>query len=132
VDASACDAVAAIRDLTRGGAETSIECVGHERALVQAYEATRRGGTTITVGLPHPDRRFSVPAVSLVAEERTVKGSYMGSCVPRRDIPRFLEMHRAGNLPVELLASGTLPLEAINEGFDRLAAGTAVRQIVRL
>lgn len=132
VDASAGDPVAAVRDLTHGGTETTFECAGNERALVQAYEATRRGGTTVTVGLPHPDRRFSVPAVSLVAEERTVKGSYMGSCVPRRDIPRYIEMHRAGRLPVELLASGELSLEAINEGFDRLAAGAAVRQIVRL
>ncbi|HCO26848.1 MAG TPA: alcohol dehydrogenase, partial [Gimesia maris] len=54
----------------------------------QAYAATRRGGTTITIGLPHPNKMFSVPAVSLVAEERTIKGSYMGSAVPRRDLPR--------------------------------------------
>ena len=95
-----------------------------------AAGATRRGGTTITVGLPHPSKQFSVPAVSLVAEERTVKGSYMGSCVPSRDIPRFVALYRAGLLPVDRLLTHTLKLEDINEAFDRLKSGEAVRQVV--
>lgn len=124
------DVAAAVRELTAGGVQYAIESVGHEQVLQQAYAATRRGGTTITVGLPHPSRQFSIPAVSLVAEERTVKGSYLGSCVPARDIPRFIALHRAGRLPVERLLSGTIGLDAINEGFDRLARGEAVRLIV--
>jgi Zn-dependent alcohol dehydrogenase len=98
--------------------------------LAAAYAATRRGGCTITVGLPAPDRMFSVPAVGLVAEERTVKGSYMGSAVPRRDIPRYVALHRAGRLPVERLLTHTLALDDINAGFDRLARGEAIRQVV--
>jgi alcohol dehydrogenase len=86
----------------------------------------------VTVGLPHPARTFAVPAVSLTLEERTVKGSYMGSAVPRRDIPRFVGMHRAGLLPVERLHTHTLGLEEVNAGFDRLARAEAVRQIVAL
>ena len=50
--------------------------------LAQAYESTMRGGTTIAIGLPHPDHQFSIPAVTLSAMEKTVKGSYQGSCVP--------------------------------------------------
>jgi alcohol dehydrogenase len=68
--------------------------------------------------------------VSLVAEERTVKGSYLGSCVPERDIPRYIEWFQDGRLPVDRLLSGTMPLEAINSGFDQLAAGEALRQMV--
>lgn len=124
------DAVAAIRDVTRGGAEFSFESVGSERVLAQAYAATARGGTTVTMGLPHPSKQFSVPAVSLVAEERTVKGSYMGSAVPSRDIPRFIAMYRAGLLPVDRLLTHRLGLDQINEGFDVLARGEAVRQVV--
>jgi Zn-dependent alcohol dehydrogenase len=130
VDASAVDAVEAVRDLTSGGVAYAFESVGSEAALVAAYGATRRGGTTVTVGLPPPDRMFSIPAVGIVAEERTIKGSYMGSCVPRRDVPRFIEMHRAGLLPVERLHTHTIALDEINEGFDRLARAEAVRQIV--
>ena len=124
------DVAAAIREASGGGVHYAIETVGHEQVLMQAYAATRRGGTTITVGLPHPSKQFSVPAVSLVAEERTVKGSYMGSCVPSRDIPRFVALYRAGLLPVDRLLTHTLKLEDINEAFDRLKSGKAVRQVV--
>lgn len=124
------DVVAAVKAATGGGAHTAIETVGHEAVLAQAYAATRRGGTTVTVGLPHPSKQFSVSAVSLVAEERTVKGSYLGSCVPSRDIPRFIALYRAGKLPVEKLLSHRLTLDEINQGFDRLARGEAVRQVV--
>lgn len=130
VNAGNTDAVAAVRELTRGGAEFCFESVGSERVLAQAYAATARGGTTVTMGLPHPSKQFSVPAVSLVAEERTVKGSYMGSAVPSRDIPRFIAMYRAGLLPVDRLLTQRLKLDDINEGFDVLARGEAVRQVV--
>jgi Zn-dependent alcohol dehydrogenase len=123
-------AVAEIRDITQGGAAFVFESVGSEIVLAQAYAATRRGGTTIATGLPHPDRQFAVPAVSLVAEERTVKGSYMGSAVPRRDLPRFIAMYQAGLLPVDRLLTHRLTLEEVNAGFDRLADGLAVRQVI--
>jgi len=124
------DCVSAVRDASAGGVAFAIETVGSAKALVQAYTATRRGGTTVTAGLPDPSQQFSVPAVSLVVDERTVKGSYMGSCVPARDIPRFIGLYRAGRLPVDRLLTHRLRLDEINAGFDRLASGAAIRQIV--
>lgn len=124
------DAIEAIKEITDGGGEYVFESVGSEKVLIQAYQATRRGGTTITLGLPHPEKMFSIPAFSLTAEERIVKGSYMGSCVPSRDIPRFISMYQEGRLPVDKLQTHTLTLEEVNEGFDRLASGQAVRQII--
>lgn len=124
------DAVAMIREITRGGVMHAIESVGNETVLAQAYAATRRGGTTVTVGLPAPQRMFSIPAVSLTAEERTIKGSYMGSAVPSRDIPRYVALYRNGRLPVDRLLSHRLRLDDINEGFDRLRSGEAIRQVV--
>jgi alcohol dehydrogenase len=124
------DVVAAVQAVTNGGADKAIETVGSERVLAHAYAATRRGGTTVTVGLPHPDRMLSIPAVSLVAEERTLRGSYLGSSVPSRDVPRFVELERAGELPVARLLTHRLTLDELNEGFDRLAAGEGVRQAV--
>jgi alcohol dehydrogenase len=124
------EAVGGIRAVVRGGADFVFESVGNEKVLAQAYAATHRGGTTIATGLPHPSKFFSVPAVSLVAEERTVKGSYMGSAVPRRDLPRFVAMYQAGILPVDRLLTHRLTLDEVNEGFDRLADGQAVRQVI--
>jgi alcohol dehydrogenase len=71
-----------------------------------------------------------VNVVQLVGEERTLKGSYIGTCVPARDIPRFIALYRDGRLPVNRLLSGKLKLEDINEGFDRLHDGSAVRQVI--
>lgn len=130
INAAQDDPVAAVRDVTAGGADFAIESVGSESVLIQAYESTRRGATTITIGLPAPGKMFSVPAVSITLEERTIKGSYMGSSVPRRDIPRYIRMHQAGILPVEKLQTHTLRLDEINLGFDRLAQGLAVRQLI--
>jgi alcohol dehydrogenase len=132
VNAKDGDPVQAIKDLTSGGVQYAFESVGNERVLVQSYQATQRGGTTITVGLPHPSKKFAVSAVSLVAEERTVKGSYMGSAVPKRDIPRYVALYQAGMLPVDLLHTGTIALDDINAAFDALAKGEAVRQVIRL
>lgn len=130
IDAEQTDPVAAIREITSGGASYVFESVGNEQVLIQAYQATARGGTTVTIGLPHPSKMFSVPAVSIAVEERTIKGSYMGSAVPRRDIPRYIELFQAGRLPVDKLHTHTLRLEEINAGFDRLAQAQAVRQVI--
>ena len=130
VDAGAADAVAQVRALTAGGADFVFEMAGSVRALETAFRMTRRGGTTVTAGLPPPDAALAVNVVSLVGEERTLKGSYIGTCVPTRDVPRYIALHRAGRLPVDRLLSGTLRLDDINEGFDHLREGRAVRQVV--
>jgi alcohol dehydrogenase len=104
---------------------------GSAAALEAAWRMTRRGGTTVTAGLPPPEAALAVNIVQLVAEERTLKGSYLGSCVPRRDIPRFISLYRSGQLPVQELLSGTLTLDELNTGFDRLASGDAIRQVVK-
>ena len=100
------------------------------RAFETAYRITRRGGTTVTAGLPHPTATWPMPSTNLVAEERTIKGSYIGTCVPSRDLPRYIDLYQRGRLPVDRLMSGRLGLEEINEGFDRLHEGKAVRQVV--
>ncbi|MER7246728.1 zinc-dependent alcohol dehydrogenase family protein [Kribbella sp. NPDC000426] len=126
----AAEGVEPVRAATSGGADYAFETVGSAKVLEQAYAATRRGGTTVTVGLPHPSQSFSVPAVSLVAEERTVKGSYLGSSVPSRDIPRYVALYRAGRLPVDRLLTATVGLDDLNQAFDDLAAGTSIRQVL--
>jgi alcohol dehydrogenase len=129
-NATETDCVEAARAATAGGVDYCLDFTGSAEGLATAYKLTRRGGVTVTAGLPPPDATFALPAVHLVAEERTVKGSYLGSSVPVRDIPRYLALYRRGRLPVDKLLTGKLPLEEINLGFDRLANGEAVRQVV--
>ena len=78
-----------IREATKGGVDFALEMAGSVKALELAYRITRRGGTTVTAGLPPPDAMLALPAVSLVAEERTLQGSYIGTAVPSRDVPRY-------------------------------------------
>ena len=126
------DCAEQVRSATGGGVEFAFELAGSVRALELAYKVTRRGGTTVTGGLPPPTATMALPAVTLVAEERTLKGSYIGTAVPSRDIPRFIQLYRRGRLPVDRLMSGTLGLREINEAFDRLHDGRAIRQILTL
>jgi len=123
-------AVQQIRDLTSGGVDYAFEMAGSAKALELAYAITRRGGTTVTAGLPNPTQRMQLPPVSLVAEERTLKGSYVGSCVPSRDIPRYIALYRLGRLPVDRLLSATIALDDVNAAFDRLADGQTIRQVI--
>jgi alcohol dehydrogenase len=129
---SAADADCAerVREATRGGLDFAFEMAGSAKALELAWKITRRGGTTVTAGLPHPTATFALPHVQLVAEERTLRGSYLGSCVPQRDVPRYIEWYRAGRLPVDRLLSEHLALTDINAAFDRLADGGAIRQVI--
>ncbi|MFO1302306.1 MAG: zinc-dependent alcohol dehydrogenase family protein [Burkholderiales bacterium] len=129
-NASEPDTVEKIREATKGGVEYAFELAGSVRAFEAAYRITRRGGTTITAGLPPPTATMPLSPLNLVAEERTVKGSYIGTCVPSRDIPRYVALYRQGLLPVNRLLTSTIRLDEINEGFDRLHEGKAVRQVI--
>lgn len=107
-----------------------IEAAGHPRAFETAVDLTAPGGTTITVGLPAPTAESVIKPLGLTAEARTIMGSYLGSAVPSRDIPRFADLWRQGRLPVQELISGRVPLAGINVALDNLAGGTAIRQLI--
>lgn len=124
------DAAATVTRLTRDGADVAVETVGRATVLAEAYRVTRRGGRTVTVGLPNPAEMLTIPAVGLVGDGKTIIGSYMGAAIPRRDIPRYIALWRAGRLPVERLLTATRPLAEINAALDDLARGDAIRQVM--
>lgn len=124
------DAVAKVKEATRGGVDFAFEMAGVVPAMELSYRITKRGGTTVTASLPHPQHQWPLQQVSLVAEERTVKGSYIGSCVPARDVPRYISLYLAGKLPVDRLLGERLTLDDLNRGFDRLEAGESMRDLV--
>lgn len=121
-----------IKDYVQGGVEYAFETAGVVPAMQVAYKITKRGGMTVTTGLPHPKAEFAFPQVTLAAEERTIKGSYVGSCVPDRDIPRFISLYKQDRLNIDPLISEVITLDEINEGFDKLASGDVGRIIVRM
>ena len=124
------DCAERIREATGGGVDFAFEMAGAVPALELAWNASARGGTVVSAGLSHPERMFCLRHVTLVAEERSLKGSYLGGATPARDIPRFIEWYRRGELPVDRLLSERIALADINAAFDRLAEGRTVRQVV--
>jgi alcohol dehydrogenase len=108
----------------------AVEAAGHPRALETAFAATSVGGRTVTVGLPAPDSQLCISPLTVTAEARSLIGSYLGSTVPSRDIPKYAELWRQGRLPIEQLISRRIRLEDLNEALDDLSDGTALRQIV--
>jgi alcohol dehydrogenase len=124
------DCAAAIRAATDGGVDYAFEMAGSMKALALGTDILGRGGSVISAGLPPASATFSYHHTSLVGEEKSIRGCYMGSCVPERDVPIFIELYKQGRLPIDRLKSGLLRLEDINKGFDRLADVAAIRQIV--
>ena len=112
------------------GYDVVIEAAGSARAFETAYRMLGPGGRLVTVGLPAPGAMATIAPLDLVAGGRSIIGSYLGSAVPRRDIPVFVEMWRAGRLPVERLVSHHIGLDDLNAGLDRLASGAAIRQVI--
>jgi Zn-dependent alcohol dehydrogenase len=131
LELGAAAAVAPTDAATLPKADVVIETVGKAAVLAQAYGMAKRGGRVVTVGLPNPAEMLEIPALSLVAEGKTLMGSYMGSSIPARDIPRYIALWRAGRLPVERLLTSVSPLSDINILLDHLAEGTAIRQVVK-
>jgi alcohol dehydrogenase len=116
-NASGENVIEEVRKDTGGGVDHAVEVAGAAPAFDLAYRITRRGGQTVSAGLASPTAEFRIPAVNVVADERTVKGSY-------------ISLYRAGKLPVDRLLTDVLSLDDINEGFDRLDRGEAIRQVV--
>ena len=122
-------AVEAIRELSGGGVAHALEAVGSARVLGDAWAATRRGGTTVAIGLPHPSQELRIPAVELVGQARRLVGSYLGDAVPERDLPRLIRLWRSGRLPVERLHAASMALDDINRALDELSDGGTLRQV---
>lgn len=113
-----------------GQVDYGFDMAGAVPAFETAFKLTRRGGATITSGLPNSRSSFSLSLSQLVGEEREIRGSYLGSGVPALDINRYIDLYQAGRLPVDKLLGQTFSLDQINEGFDHLASGGSLRDAI--
>jgi alcohol dehydrogenase len=128
IDPNAGDPGTQIRDaLGILGVDVAIEATAHAPVVLQALTATAPCGTAIALGITNPATTVSIPPLLLTGGERTLRGSFMGASVPRRDIPTYIRLWQSGKLPIERLLSGTIGLDGLNEAFDRLAAGEVIR-----
>ena len=82
------------------------------------------------IAAPGPEAEITLSHLKIAAEERSIKGSYMGSCVAKRDIPRYLNMFQNGSLPVDKLMSRLIGFDDLNAAMDRLADAKTVREVL--
>ncbi len=130
VNAAKEDPVTAVRNLSPGGADYAFEVIGRPETMRQAYDATRRGGMTVVVGLAPAGAELSIPAGSLL-QEKVLTGSAYGGTRPRVDMPKLVELYLAGKLKLDELISRVYPLDGINEAFEAMRAGEVARSIIR-
>jgi S-(hydroxymethyl)glutathione dehydrogenase / alcohol dehydrogenase len=131
IDASKQDTPEAAKALTDGeGVDYAFEAIGLGRTMLQAFQSLRRGGTAVAVGVARPDDTINVSAFDLLFQEKTLKGSFYGSTRPHNDMPRLLELYRAGRLPLDRLLSRRYPLSEINEAYDAMINGEVARSVV--
>ena len=125
------DAVEAIRALTGGaGVDFAFECVGNPRLMQQAFDCTRIGwGCTVILGVPADGQTLEIVPFQLQLG-RTVKGSFMGNTKGRSQLPALLDHFVEGRLNLADLVTHRLPMERVNEGFDLMKSGEALRTVV--
>jgi len=120
-----------VLELTGGGVDHAFETAGALGAFKTAYNPVRRGGQVVTLGLVDPATPFELDIAGLVTGAKTVKGSYIGSCNPAVDIPKFMSLYQRGLLPVDQLITHRLGLTDINTALDNMATNQALRQIIK-
>lgn len=123
--------VAGIREAAGdGGPDFVFEAIGLPVTIEQAIAALPPGGTAVLVGMTAFGQTARFEGFPFVDGARRIIGSNYGSAVAALDFPRYAEWFLAGKLPVDRLIDRTLPLEDLEDAFDRLRAGQAARQVV--
>jgi len=130
VDATDGDPVAAVHELTGGGADFVFECIGLVPTVQQAVAMTGRGGTTVLVGVVPVTQTVAISAADLTLQEKKITGSYMGSNRFRFDMPKYVDFYLDGRLHLDEMISSRIGLDDVNDAFDKMRKGEVARQVI--
>lgn len=130
INASNVDAVEAIKEMTGGaGVPYSFEAIGLKRTAEQCFAMLRPGGVATIIGMIPFGAKIELHGADFL-RDRKIQGTSMGGNRFRIEMPRLLELWRQGWLKLDLLISGRIKLEEINDGFAKLKSGAPVRQLI--
>lgn len=119
-----------VKDLTDGGVDFVFDITGAAPVMAYALEMLHPGGEVICVGLGASETRCDYNHATLVSQERAIRGSFMGSCVPDRDIPHYMDLFSTGKMPVDRLKSQAIGFDRLNLSLDLLNSGDVIRQVL--
>jgi Zn-dependent alcohol dehydrogenase len=126
------ETAAAVAEASGGGVDYAVEATGRPDAMLAAFLSTRPRGAAVLIGIPREDAVLPLPALTIPRLERRVLGSLYGSSRPDRDFLTILELYRRGVLPLDRLVSHRLPLDEVENAFDVLRSGDALRVVLEL
>jgi Zn-dependent alcohol dehydrogenase len=133
IDPGRDDVATVARSITDVGPDYAFECAGLTALAQVGIAATRPGGMTVLVGAPTADQAITIaPAVLFGIEEKQLKGCFLGSCNSLRDVPRMVDLWRAGQLDLEGLITNRRPLDEINDAFADMEAGRGIRTVLEM
>lgn len=124
------DAVGQVLELTNGGVDYAFEVIGGASTTRQAFMMLRKGGAAVVVGLPKFGADYNFPALQFLRGEVRILSSIVGSAPHQTEIPRYAELYQRKLLKLDELVSQRIPLDAINLGYDALAAGEVARSVI--
>jgi len=129
VDAMADDAAGQIVEMTKGGVDHAIEAVGRPASGELAVGSLKRGGTATILGMMPLDHKVGLSAMDLLSGKK-LQGVLMGANRFPVDIPRLVDFYLRGMLDLDSIVAETIPLEQINDGFDKMKKGDAARSVI--
>ncbi len=129
VDAASDGAAAQIVEMTKGGVDHAVEAVGRPASASLAVKSLRRGGTATILGMMPLSEQVGLGAMDLLSGKK-LQGAIMGGNRFPVDIPRLVDFYLRGLLDLDTIVAETIPLERINDGFDRMKRGDSARSVV--
>jgi threonine dehydrogenase-like Zn-dependent dehydrogenase len=120
------EGAAVVKELTDGlGADSVLECVGTQEAMLQAIRSARPGGAVGFVGVPHG---VHVPAEELFRSHVRLHG---GSAPVRRFLPALMYMAWDGVIDPGKVFDLELPLEQVADGYRAMDERRAIKVLLR-
>jgi S-(hydroxymethyl)glutathione dehydrogenase/alcohol dehydrogenase len=129
VNATECDPVAAVKDMTGGGVQYSFEALGLKATAEQAFRMLRTSGTATIIGMVPEGQMIEIHGADLIFDKK-LQGSNMGSNRFRVDMPRFVDFYLEGKLKLDDMISQRIGLNQINEAFEEMKRGEVARSVI--
>ncbi|HWJ97155.1 MAG TPA: Zn-dependent alcohol dehydrogenase [Acidimicrobiales bacterium] len=125
------DDLAALQaELTGDGFDFAFEAIGLPVTMRAAYDAVRRGGTACVIGVGAMDKEVSFNGFEIFFSEKTFMGSYYGSVDVRSDFHRLLSLWKSGQLNLDGMITNRMKIDEINDAFDIMKKGDAIRTVI--
>jgi S-(hydroxymethyl)glutathione dehydrogenase/alcohol dehydrogenase len=130
INARQVDAIEAMRSLTRIGPDYVFDSVGAAATISQALRAVRPGGAATIMGMHALKQEAPIPVGPLIAQNKRLLGSFFGSAKPHVDLPRLVELYRAGRLPLDDLITKRYTLDELPQAFADMEGGHVARGVI--